>query len=135
MNTPPARLAPAPVHADPARRYNDSATHIGPRPRNWPPAIWYTGCPTGQIDRASPARYFIPLESVPGLTSAPGPIGHAIACQSRDEAVRRPPEEIGWAPGLAPDRAQRRPVIAEKRCTADVSWQPGLHRSPAVPGA
>lgn len=92
-----------PRHTDLARHYNVSAAQIEAAIGELAARHLVRRLPDGQVYRASPAEYFIRLEGLPGLTSTVDPMGHAIACQSRDETVRRPPQEIGWALGLAPE--------------------------------
>ena len=64
--------------------------------------------PDGQVYRASPAEYRVPLEGVFGLTSHVDPMGGQLACKSRHTTMRRPPEDIARSLGLPPGE----PVLA-----------------------
>ena len=57
--------------------------------------------PDGQVYRASPAAYLVPLEGLFGLASRVDPMGGQLACKSRTYARRPPPEDIRRSLGLA----------------------------------
>jgi hypothetical protein len=58
--------------------------------------------PDGQVYRASPAEYQVPLEGLAGLVSHVDPMGGDLTCRSRQVSARRVPEDIGRALGMAP---------------------------------
>lgn len=85
-----------------ARRFNVSMAEIDAAMANLAARHLIRRLPNGQIYRASPAEYWIPLEGVSGLISHVDPMGGQLACSSR-HAIRQPPaEEIGQSLGLAP---------------------------------
>jgi DNA-binding GntR family transcriptional regulator len=106
------RLAAALVHHEPgwrmprhsalARRYNVSAAEIDAAIGELAARRLVRRLPDGQVYRASPAEYLIPLAGAPGLASHIDPMGGQIACQSRQVSWRRVPEDIGWALGIPP---------------------------------
>jgi len=101
------RLAAALVHHEPgwrlprhtalARRYNVSAAEIDAALEELASRHLIRRLADGQVYRASPAEYLIPLEGVSGLESFIDPMSGEIACQSRQVSWRRVPEDIGWA--------------------------------------
>jgi hypothetical protein len=56
--------------------------------------------PDGQLYRASPADYWIPLEGPAGLRTRLDPMGGSIACQTRHVLRRAAPQDVAWALGL-----------------------------------
>ena len=86
--------------------------------------------PDGQVYRASPAEYWVPLEGVFGLVSRVDPMGGHLACASRHATVRRPPEDIGRSLGLGPGE----PVLAI-RCVWTVGGEPGALAASYLPEA
>jgi len=66
--------------------------------------------PDGQLYRASPADYWIPVEGAGGLSTRLDPMGTAITCQTRHVSRREAPQDVAWALGLpagAPIRVVR----------------------------
>jgi DNA-binding GntR family transcriptional regulator len=57
--------------------------------------------PDGQLYRASPADYWVPVEGAGGLATRLDPMGTAIACQTRHVSRREAPQDVAWALGLA----------------------------------
>jgi DNA-binding GntR family transcriptional regulator len=106
------RMAAALVHHEPgwrlprhtalARRYNVSTAEIGAAVGELAARHLIRRLPDGQLYRASPAEYLIPLEGTPGLASHLDPMGAEIACRSRQVSWRRVPEDIGWVLGVTP---------------------------------
>ena len=106
------RLAAALVHHEPgwrlprhtalARRYNVSIAEIDAAVGELAMRRLIRRLPDGQLYRASPAEYLIPLEGTSGLSSHIDPMGSEIVCRSRQVSWRRVPEDIGWALGVAP---------------------------------
>jgi DNA-binding GntR family transcriptional regulator len=86
--------------------------------------------PDGQVYRASPAEYLVPLEGVFGLVSRVDPMGGHLACASRHATVRRPPEDIGRSLGLGPGE----PVLTV-RCVWTVGGEPGALAASYLPEA
>src|SRR6201981_1291294 len=112
------RLPPPLVHHEPgwrlprltalARRYSVSSTEIDVAIDELAARHLVRRLPDGQVYRASPAEYRVPLEGVFGLTSHADPMGGQLACKSRHTTMRRPPEDIGRSLGLPPGE----PVLA-----------------------
>src|SRR6516162_4077030 len=106
------RLAAALVHHEPgwrlprltalARRYSVSSAEIDAAIEELAGRHLVRRRPDGQVYRASPAEYWVPLEGVFGLVSRVDPMGGQLACTSRHTTVRRPPEDIGRSLGGAP---------------------------------
>jgi DNA-binding GntR family transcriptional regulator len=106
------RLAAALVHHEPgwrlprhsalARRYNVSTAEIDAAVGELAARHLVRRLPDGQVYRASPAEYLVPLAGAPGLASHIDPMGGEIACRSRQVSWRRVPEDIGWALGVPP---------------------------------
>ncbi len=106
------RLAAALVHHEPgwrlprhsalARRYNVSTAEIDAAVGELAARHLVRCLPDGQVYRASPAEYLVPLAGVPGLASHIDPMGGQIACRSRQVSWRRVAEDIGWALGVPP---------------------------------
>ena len=84
--------------------------------------------PDGQVYRASPAEYWVPLEGVFGLVSRVDPMGGQLVCTSRHTSVRRPPEDIGRSLGVAPGE----PVLSV-RCVWTVGGEPGALAASYLP--
>lgn len=103
------RMAAALVHHEPgwrlprhtvlARRYNVSTDEIDAAIGELAARHIIRRLPDGQLYRASPAEYLIPLEGVTGCTHV-DPMGGEIACRSRHVSWRRVPEDIGYALGI-----------------------------------
>jgi hypothetical protein len=106
------RLAAALVHHEPgwrlprltalARRYSVSSSEVDAAIDELAARHLVRRLPDGQVYRASPAEYWVPLEGIFGLVSHVDPMGGQLACTSRHTAIRRPPEDIGRSLGLAP---------------------------------
>jgi len=117
------RMAAALVHHEPgwrlprhtalARRYNVSTAEIGAAVGELAARHLIRRLPDGQLYRASPAEYLIPLEGTPGLASYIDPMGSEIACRSRQVSWRRVPEDIGWVLGVPP---------GESACVVRLLW-------------
>jgi DNA-binding GntR family transcriptional regulator len=114
------RMAAALVHREPgwrlprrsalARRYNVSLTEIDAALGDLARRSLVRRLPDGQLYRASPADYWIPLEGVAGLGTRLDPMGGAIACQTRHVSQREAPQDVAWAlhlPAGAPVRVVR----------------------------
>ncbi len=132
------RLAAALVHHEPgwrlprltalARRYSVSPSEIDAAIDELAARHLVRRLPDGQVYRASPAEYRVPLEGVFGLTSHVDPMGGQLACKSRHTTMRRPPEDIGRSLGLAPGE----PVLAV-RCLWTVGGEPGALAASYLP--
>jgi len=132
------RLAAALVHHEPgwrlprltalARRYSVSSSEIDVAIDELAARHLVRRLPDGQVYRASPAEYWVPLEGVLGLTSHVDPMGGQLACRSRHTTTRRPPEDIGRALGLAPGE----PALAI-RCLWTVGGEPGALAASYLP--
>jgi DNA-binding GntR family transcriptional regulator len=114
------RMAAALVHREPgwrlprrtalARRYNVSLTEIDTALGDLARRSLVRRLPDGQLYRASPADYWIPLEGAAGLGTRLDPMGGAITCQTRHVSRREAPQDIAWAlrlPSGAPIRVVR----------------------------
>jgi hypothetical protein len=105
-----------PRHSALARRYNVSATEIDAAVGELAARHLVRRLPDGQVYRASPAEYLVPLAGAPGLASHIDPMGGEIACRSRQVSWRRVPEDIGWALGVPP---------GEPACVVRLLWVSG----------
>jgi len=114
------RMAAALVHREPgwrlprrsalARRYNVSLTEIDAALSDLGRRSLVRRLPDGQLYRASPADYWIPVEGVGGLGTRLDPMGTTITCQTRHVSRREAPQDVAWALGLpagAPIRVVR----------------------------
>jgi UTRA domain/Bacterial regulatory proteins, gntR family len=134
------RLAAALVHHEPgwrlprltalARRYSVSSAEIDAAIEELAARHLVRRLPDGQVYRASPAEYLVPLEGVFGLVSHVDPMGGQLACTSRHTTVRRPPEDIGRSLGLGPGE----PVLTV-RCVWTVGGEPGALAASYLPEA
>ena len=134
------RLAAALVHHEPgwrlprltalARRYSVSSAEIDAAIDELAARHLVRRLPDGQVYRASPAEYWVPLEGVFGLVSRVDPMGGHLACTSRHATVRRPPEDIGRSLGVAPGE----PVLSV-RCVWTVGGEPGALAASYLPEA
>ena len=140
------RMAAALVHREPgwklprrsalARRFSVSLAEIDVAVEELSRRSLLRKLPDGQLYRASPAEYQIPIEGLAGLSTTVDPMGSSISCQAKHVSRRQAPQDICWALGLDPGTQVR--VI---RClwtsagspvamsTAYVPQAPG-HRSP-----
>jgi DNA-binding GntR family transcriptional regulator len=120
------RMAAALVHREPgwrlprrsalARRYNVSMTEIDAALGDLARRSLVRRLPDGQLYRASPADYWIPLEGAAGLGTRLDPMGGAIACQTRHVSRREAPQDVAWAlhlPSGAPVRVVRCVWVSE----------------------
>jgi DNA-binding GntR family transcriptional regulator len=114
------RMAAALVHREPgwrlprrsalARRYNVSLTEIDAAITDLARRSLVRRLPDGQLYRASPADYWIPVEGAGGLGTRLDPMGTTIVCQNRHVSRREAPQDVAWALGLpagAPIRVVR----------------------------
>jgi DNA-binding GntR family transcriptional regulator len=114
------RMAAALVHREPgwrlprrsalARRYDVSLTEIDAAITDLARRSLVRRLPDGQLYRASPADYWIPVEGAGGLTTRLDPMGSTIICQARHVSRREAPQDVAWALGLptgAPIRVVR----------------------------
>jgi DNA-binding GntR family transcriptional regulator len=114
------RMAAALVHREPgwrlprrtalARRYNVSLTEIDAALGDLSRRSLVRRLPDGQLYRASPADYWIPVEGAGGLGTRLDPMGGTIACQTRHVSRREAPQDVAWAlhlPSGAPIRVIR----------------------------
>ena len=106
------RMAAALVHREPgwrlprrsalARRYNVSLTEIDAAISDLARRSLVRRQPDGQLYRASPADYWIPIEGAAGLGTRLDPRGGPIACQTRHVSRRDAPQDVAWALRLPP---------------------------------
>jgi len=114
------RIAAALVHREPgwrlprrsalARRYNVSLTEIDAALTDLARRSLLRRLPDGQLYRASPADYWIPVEGAGGLGTRLDPMGTTITRQTRHVSRREAPQDVAWALGLpagAPIRVVR----------------------------
>jgi GntR family transcriptional regulator len=114
------RIAAALVHREPgwrlprrsalARRYNVSLTEIDTAIAELTRRSLVRQLPDGQLYRASPADYWIPVEGAAGFATRLDPMGGAIVCQTRHVSRREAPQDVAWAlrlPSGAPIRVIR----------------------------
>jgi DNA-binding GntR family transcriptional regulator len=114
------RMAAALVHREPgwrlprrsalARRYNVSLTEIDAAIGDLARRSLVRRLPDGQLYRASPADYWIPVEGAGRLATRLDPMGSTITCQTRHVSRREAPQDVAWALGLptgAPIRVVR----------------------------
>src|SRR5438270_13416931 len=97
------RIAAALVHREPgwrlprrsalARRYNVSLNEIDAAVADLARRSLVRQLPDGQLYRASPADYWIPVEGVTGLATRLDPMGGTIACQNRHVSRRDAPRD------------------------------------------
>src|ERR1700734_2234639 len=105
------RIAAALVHREPgwrlprrsalARRYNVSLTELDIAITDLARRSLVRRLPDGQLYRASPADYWIPVEGAGGLGTRLDPMGIPITCQTRHVSRREAPQDVAWALGLA----------------------------------
>jgi hypothetical protein len=134
----PDRMAATLVHHEPgwrlprltamARRYNVSAAEVDAAIDELAARHLLRRLPDGQVYRASPAEYRVPLEGLAGLTSHVDPMGGQLVCKSRHVSHRRPPEDIGRSLGLEAGE----PVLAI-RCVWTVGGEPAALSASYLP--
>lgn len=98
------RLAAALVQREPgrrlprrsalARRYSVSITEINSAVGELVRRSLIRELPDGQLYRASPAEYLIPVEGIAGLATWLDPMGGEITCQARHVSQRAAPQEV-----------------------------------------
>ena len=111
------RMAAALVHREPgwrlprrsalARRYNVSLTEIDAAISDLARRSLVRRLPDGQLYRASPADYWIPVEGAAGFGTRFDPMGGPIACQTRHVSSREAPQDVAWALRLPAGAAVR----------------------------
>jgi DNA-binding GntR family transcriptional regulator len=111
-----------------ARRFNVSAAEVDAAIDELIARHLLRRLPDGQVYRASPAEYRVPLEGLSGLASDVDPMGGQLVCKSRQVSRRRPPEDIGRSLGLAAGE----PVLAI-RCLWTVGGEPGALSASYLP--
>src|SRR5262249_29006483 len=132
------RMAATLVHHEPgwrlprltamARRFNVSAAEVDAAIDDLAARHLLRRLPDGQVYRASPAEYRVPLEGLSGLTSHVDPMGGQLVCKSRQVSRRRPPEDIGRSLGLGAGE----PVVGI-RCVWAVGGEPGALSASYLP--
>jgi DNA-binding GntR family transcriptional regulator len=105
------RIAAALVHREPgwrlprrsalARRYNVSLSEIDLAIRDLARRSLVRRLPDGQLYRASPADYWIPVEGATGLSTRLDPMGTPMECHARHVALREAPQDVAWAIGVS----------------------------------
>ena len=123
------RMAAALVHREPgwrlprrsalARRYNVSLIEMDAALADLVRRSLVRRLPDGQLYRASPADYWIPVEGAGSLGTRLDPMGSTIVCQNRHVSRRAAPQDVAWALGL-PAGAQIRVV----RCVWSADGDP-----------
>jgi DNA-binding GntR family transcriptional regulator len=104
------RIAAALVHREPgwrlprrsalARRYNVSIAEIDAAVGELSRRSLIRRLPDGQLYRASPAEYLIPVEGIGGLSTRLDPMGGELTCQARHVSQRAAPQDVAWALGV-----------------------------------
>jgi UTRA domain len=132
------RMAATLVHHEPgwrlprltamARRFNVSAAEVDAAIDDLAARHLLRRLPDGQVYRASPAEYRVPLEGLSGLTSQVDPMGGQLVGKSRQVSRRRPPEDIGRSLGLEAGE----PVLVI-RCVWTVGGEPGALSASYLP--
>jgi DNA-binding GntR family transcriptional regulator len=134
------RIAAALVHREPgwrlprrsalARRYGVGIAEIDTAIAELSRRSLIRRLPDGQLYRASPAEYLIPVEGVGRLSTRLDPMGGEIACQSRHVSQRGAPQDVAWALGIDGDAPVR--II---RCVWTVDTEPVAISTAYVPEA
>lgn len=104
------RIAAALVHREPgwrlprrsalARRYNVSMAEIDAAISELARRSLIRRLPDGQLYRASPAEYLIPVEGIGELSTQLDPMGGEVTCQARHISQRDAPQDVTWALGV-----------------------------------
>jgi DNA-binding GntR family transcriptional regulator len=133
------RMAAALVHREPgwqlprrsalARRYNVSMAEIDAAIGELTRRSLIRRLPDGQLYRASPAEYLIPVEGVGGLSTRLDPMGGEITCQARHVSQREAPQDVAWTLGVGGETQVR--II---RCVWAVDAEPAAVSTTYVPG-
>jgi DNA-binding GntR family transcriptional regulator len=134
------RIAAALVHREPgwrlprrsalARRYGVSIAEIDAAIGELSRRSLIRRLPDGQLYRASPAEYLIPVEGIGGLSTRLDPMGGEIACQSRHVSQRGAPQDVAWALGVEGEAPVR--IV---RCVWTVDAEPVAISTAYVPEA
>ena len=106
------RMAAALVHREPgwrlprrsalARRYNVGLTEIDAAIGDLIQRSLVRKLPDGQLYRASPADYWIPVEGAAGLGTRLDPMGGSLTCLTRHTSQKEAPQDVAWALRLEP---------------------------------
>jgi DNA-binding GntR family transcriptional regulator len=133
------RMAAALVHREPgwqlprrsalARRYNVSMAEIDAAIVELTRRSLIRRLPDGQLYRASPAEYLIPLEGIGGLSTRLDPMGGEISCTARHVSLRAAPQDIAWSLGVDGGNPVR--II---RCAWAIGAEPVAISTAYVPG-
>jgi UTRA domain len=133
------RMAATLVHHEPgwrlprltalARRFNVSAAEIDAAIDDLADRHLLRRLPDGQVYRASPAEYLVPLEGLAGLSSHVDPMGGNLVCKSRQVSRRRAAEDIGRSLGLDPGEQ-----VLTIRCLWTVGGEPAALSASYLPG-
>lgn len=132
------RIAAALIHHEPgwrlprltalARRYNVSAAEVDTAIGELTARHLLRRLPDGQVYRASPAEYQVPLAGLGALSSHVDPMGGELTCRSRQVSTRRVPEDTGRALGLAPGE-----TVLVVKCLWLVGGEPGALSATYLP--
>jgi UTRA domain/Bacterial regulatory proteins, gntR family len=132
------RMAATLIHHEPgwrlprltamARRFNVSAAEVDAAIDELAARHLLRRLPDGQVYRASPAEYRVPLEGLSGLVSDVDPMGGQLVCKSRQVSRRRPPEDIGRSLGLEAGEE-----VVAIRCVWTVGGEPGALSASYLP--
>jgi DNA-binding GntR family transcriptional regulator len=134
------RMAAALVHREPgwqlprrsalARRYNVSVAEIDVAIGELTRRSLIRRLPDGQLYRASPAEYLIPIEGLGGLSTRLDPMGGEITCTARHVSLRAAPQDVAWSLGVVGENPVR--IV---RCAWAVGAEPVAISTAYVPGA
>lgn len=102
-----------------ARRYDVRPAQVEQAVRQLAARHLIRQLPDGQLYRASPAEFWIPVQGVSRLGAHVDPMGGDVTCRLRKVSWRRVPEDIGWALGVAPGG-----LICAVRCHWSMSSEP-----------
>jgi DNA-binding GntR family transcriptional regulator len=133
------RMSAALVHREPgwqlprrsalARRYNVSMAEIDAAIVELTRRSLIRRLPDGQLYRASPAEYLIPLEGVDGLSTRLDPMGGEISCTARHVSLRAAPQDVAWSLGVEGGNPVR--IV---RCAWAIGAEPVAISTAYVPG-
>jgi DNA-binding GntR family transcriptional regulator len=134
------RMAATLVHREPgwqlprrsalARRYNVNVAEIDVALGELVRRSLIRRLADGQLYRASPAEYLIPVEGIDGLSTRLDPMGGEIACRARHVSRRAAPQDVAWALGAEGEGEVR--II---RCVWAVGAEPVAISTAYVAGA
>jgi DNA-binding GntR family transcriptional regulator len=137
------RMAAALVHREPgwklprrsalARRFSVGLAEIDVAVEELSRRSLLRKLPDGQLYRASPAEYQIPIEGLAGLSTTVDPMGSSISCQAKHVSRRQAPQDICWALGLDPGTQVR--VIRCLWTSAGIPVAMSAAYVPQAPGA